>query len=209
MNFIEDAIFPTDISDGSLGGPGFKTNVRVYGSGYESRRVRWPYPRHAYNVAYGVKTAQQMQSLINFYTAMDGKGYGFRYVDPLDNSTSPMQGAAPTGDDVVLVNGDGDGTSVVQLFKPSTEGSRTTFRPIKKPVDNANFAVNVDASPVGYTMDFTTGILTLTVPLVLGQVLSWGGNYHVPCRFDTDQLQITLQGPLIGNTNIGVVEIFT
>jgi len=207
--FIEDAVFPECISSGSVGGPGFKTNVRVYGSGYESRRVRWNYPRYSYNVAYGVKTAQDMNDLIAFFNTMDGKGYGFRYGDPLDYSTAPVFGAVPTGDDVVIINGAvGGEQSDIQLVKLYTEGSRTVTRPIKKPIDNGRVIVHVDGTPAGFTLDYATGLLTLDVALTIGQVLSWGGDFHVPCRFDTDTLQITLNNALVGNTSINVVEVF-
>ena len=209
MTFIEDAIFPQCVSAGSLGGPGFKTNVRVYGSGYESRRVRWPYPRHSYNVAYGVKTPDQMNQLIDFFVAMQGKGYGFRYTDPLDHSTFPQFGKPPTGDDVILINGAVGGEQTdIQLFKLYNEGSKTVTRLIKKPKDDEYFAVHVNGSPVSYTCDFTTGLLSLGSPLNAADVLSWGGHFHVPCRFDTDLLQITLNSAVIGNTNVTVLEIF-
>lgn len=48
--------FPTDISYGSNGGPGFLTNILELASGHEQRNIEWSLAKAKYDVQYGIKT---------------------------------------------------------------------------------------------------------------------------------------------------------
>ena len=93
MGFHEVS-FPTDISYGSVGGPGFMTNIIELDSGAEQRIARWNQARHKYNVAYGVKSYEQLYNLIDFYIARRGVANGFRFKDFTDCTSVPGDGYA-------------------------------------------------------------------------------------------------------------------
>ena len=82
--FIEAPRFPDDISYGSRGGPAYNTTVIVVDSGAESRNQRWSYPRHEYDVAYGVNTLARLEELLEFFHVVAGRAIGFRYKDWMD-----------------------------------------------------------------------------------------------------------------------------
>ena len=83
---IDEAVFPTDISYGSSGGPEFSTEVVVLGDGSERRNQRWEQPRSRWNVAYGVKAAEQLDALMTFFWARQGRARGFLFFDHRDHS---------------------------------------------------------------------------------------------------------------------------
>ncbi len=83
MSFAETR-FPADISYGSAGGPEYSTDVIITYSGHEQRNSNWADARCRFNVAYGVKTADQVADLISFFRARKGQSEGFRYKDWTD-----------------------------------------------------------------------------------------------------------------------------
>ena len=89
MSFHE-VRFPTDISRGAQGGPERRTDVVVLGSGYEERNSRWADSQRRYNAGYGVKTLDQLYTVLSFFEERRGRLYGFRWRDHADwTSTSP------------------------------------------------------------------------------------------------------------------------
>lgn len=206
--FIETPRFPDCISEGSTGGPVWATAVVASASGYEHRSSRWKDAKHHYNAAFGVRSMADMYDLKEFFLAMRGPAYGFRFKDFGDYSTAPGFGGAPSAIDQPL--GTGDGVEVVfQLSKVYEQGFAYT-RPITKPVagtvrvavDGATMAEGVD-----FTVDTTTGIVTFTSPPVLDTVLTAGFEFDVPCRFFSDQLDTQYSNYQNGSANVPVMEI--
>src|SRR5262245_58420702 len=81
---FHDIRFPDDISYGSSGGPNYSTDIVVTQSGYEQRNINWQEARARYNVAHGVKTQSQLDTLIAFFRARKGRAHGFRFRDWTD-----------------------------------------------------------------------------------------------------------------------------
>ena len=63
MNF-HDIRFPTAISLAASGGPERRTDIVVLGSGYEERNSRWADSRRRYDAGYGVKTLDELHTVI-------------------------------------------------------------------------------------------------------------------------------------------------
>jgi len=208
--FIEAAIFPTEISNGSTGGPTFLTFVQSAQSGYEQRIQAWPYGRHYYEVQYGVKTPAQGYALLKFFHAMKGKTYGFRYKDPFDWKSTEDMDQTVSNLDITLITSAVGGETTQQIFKQYNEGGQVTTRAIKKPI-SGTVVLAINGSPkvetTDYTIDYTTGIITFNSALTEADTVTCGFHFHVPCRFDNDRLPMSLTGPLISNTNISVIEI--
>jgi uncharacterized protein (TIGR02217 family) len=148
MAGFDEVQFPTDISYGSRGGPGFMTSIVVLDSGHESRNINWTKARAKYNVAYGIRDMAQLLVVQAFFMARYGKAYGFRYKDWLDYQV--------TNEPLVVT-----GSKFVQLIKSYTSGPRTYVRTISKPI--AGVTMRRAGSPFSsFTLDTTTGIATLT-----------------------------------------------
>lgn len=145
---FDEVQFPSNISYGSSGGPQFNTSIVVLDSGIESRNINWAKSRAKYNVAYGIRTDADLQAVQRFFLARHGRAYGFRYKDWLDYSVT-QEPLAQTG------------APTVQLIKTYTSGPRSYVRQITKPI--AGITMRRNASPFSsFTLDTTTGILTLT-----------------------------------------------
>lgn len=178
--------FPTDISYGSQGGPGFDTAIIEIDTGAEERVSRRSSPRYSYNVAYGVKTFAQLVTLRDFYNARKGAAYGFRYKDWFDFSSASDGVSTPDDEDQTIGTGDGT-TTTFQLIKTYTSGSESTVRTIQKPVANSVVvALDGVAQASGWTVNTTTGVITFTSAPGSSVVVSAGYEFDVPVRFGED-----------------------
>ena len=205
--FIETPRFPECISEGSSGGPRWATQIAVSASGWEKRGSRWKDALHEYNAAFGVRHMSDMEDLKNFFLAVRGPAYGFRYKDWADYKSSSV-GDLPASTDQDQMVGDGVIT-VFQLVKNYEAGFAYT-RDISKPVAGT-VRVAVDASPlvegVGFTVDSTTGMVTLTAAPAEGAVVTAGFEFDVPCRFVSDMLSTNLVLYQNGSASVAVMEI--
>ena len=87
-NVILSDVFPDDISYNSVGSTRFATDVIVVDCGDDQRVGRWDQPLMEYDVAYGVRTMEQLTALITFFRAMRGRLYAFNYRDHVDYTSS-------------------------------------------------------------------------------------------------------------------------
>ena len=177
--------FPPDISYGSKGGPGFKTDIVTTDSGAEQRVSKWSTPRRSYDVAYGVKSLADMQRVITFYTARLGAAYGFRYKDHLDY-TSSITGPLFTPAFIDQQIGVGDGVKTTfQLIKTYNDGYITRQRTLTKPVaGTVLIGVGGAQQTSGWSVNTATGIVTFTNAPAYGLVITAGYEFDVPVRFD-------------------------
>jgi uncharacterized protein (TIGR02217 family) len=203
--------FPTAISRSATGGPERRTDVVALGSGYEERNSRWADSRRIYNAGYGVKTIDDLHVVIAFFEERRGRLYSFRWKDHIDwRSCSPS--ALPSALDQQIGIGDGE-TTTFQLAKNYGSTYAPWLRRITKPV-SGTVLIAVDGSPqsmgTDVVLDPTTGVLTFDhshIPTA-GAVITAGFEFDVPVRFDTDKLEISLQGIRHGAIpSIPIVEI--
>lgn len=176
MAFYESPRFPEAIAYGAVGGPGFSTALAALTSGYEQGNANWTYPRHAWDVAHGIKTQAQFEELRAFFIIMRGRMHRWRYKDWADFSAS-----LTTGRVTALT------ATTFQLVKRYTSGAQTFDRLIRKPVAGT-LAVHVSGSGVAFSLDATTGIVTIGSAPAAGNV-AWSGEFDVPMRFDIDHLR--------------------
>lgn len=212
MSFHE-VRFPTQIARQSQGGPERRTDVVVLGSGAEERNARWADSRRSYNAGYGVKSLEDLHAVIAFFEERRGRLHGFRWRDHADwKSCAPE--AIPAATDQVIGSGDGI-TRTFQLVKTYGGAFAPWQRRITKPVQGSILvavAGITKSEGVHYTVDTSVGIVTFTpseTP-VLNAVVTAGFAFDVPVRFDTDRLEVNLQGFRHGAIpNIAIVEIRT
>ena len=189
MSF-DNVRLPDDIERGAAGGPTFNTEITALRNGHEQRRAVWSRARQAWDIGYSIQAAVDYVRILNFFYARQGRFRGFRFRDWSDYSVSDES------------FGTGDGSTVeFQLVKNYTSGTTTYTRRITRPVDA--IVVTGDGA-----VDYETGLVTYPIAPTTGTALQWTGEFDIPCRFNTDVLNTSIEHlNAMGAPSIPVVEI--
>lgn len=189
LSFLESPRFPDQISYGSSGGPSFRTFIFEGHSGIEQGSVAWDRARHRYNAQKGITDKADMDTVRAFFLNLRGRARGFRWKDWSDYELLNEQ----------IGTGNGAAT-VFKITKTYTAGALSYVRRIFKPVSGIQVRVNgvlqTEGALNNYTIDLTTGIITFTGSSIPpnGQAITVTGEFDVPVRLDTDQLDATHEG---------------
>lgn len=201
--------FPDNISRGARGGPERRTQIVELASGAEERNASWANSRRRYDVAYGIRRADDLAAVVAFFEARNGRLHGFRFKDWADfKSCLPSQTPGPTNQPI----GTGSGSATLfQLTKRYTSGAQSWTRAITKPViGTVTIALNGTPQASGWSVSTTSGLITFTTAPAAGVAITAGFEFDVPVRFDTDALDVTLDFERLGSiTSIPLVEIRT
>ena len=180
---FHDVQFPPDIAIGAVGGPGYHTSVVTLASGREKRNVDWSDARCVWDVAHGLKTQDQLDRLLAFFRARQGKAHGFRFKDWSDFVMARQ----------TIATGDG-GTTVFPLQKTYADAAGyVAVRRLTRPVPGT---VRVWLNAVEQTtviLDHTAGTIAFAAAPASGLVIEAQCQFDVPARFDTDQMQVTVE----------------
>jgi len=199
--------FPDNISRGARGGPERRTQIVELASGDEERNASWANSRRRYDAAYGIRRADDLATVVAFFEARNGRLYGFRWKDWADyKSYLPSKPVGET--DQIIGTGDGV-TKSFQLVKKYTSGSNSWTRIITKPV-SGTVKVGLASAPLttGWSVDETTGVITFSTAPSNGALVTAGFEFDVPVRFDTDQLDVTMDIERLGSiTSIPMIEV--
>jgi uncharacterized protein (TIGR02217 family) len=199
--------FPDNISRGARGGPERRTQVVELASGDEERNASWANSRRRYDVAYGIRRADDLAAVVAFFEARNGRLHGFRYKDWADYKSSlPSLAITPTDQQIGTGTG---GLQTFQLAKRYTSGAQIWTRSIAKPVTGTvRVALGMVEQMAGWTVDTTTGVITFTTAPANGVNVRAGFEFDVPVRFDSDTLDVTLDFERLGSiTSIPLLEI--
>jgi uncharacterized protein (TIGR02217 family) len=191
MSFHEVRL-PLALGFGASGGPERATDVVLLASGAESRNARWAGSRRRWEAGGAIIRADLAHELTAFFEARRGRMYGFRFRDPVDwKSCAPSQEVA--AEDQPLGVGDGVATEF-QLTKRYGSGEASWDRAITKPVEGMVLVAIDGEATSAFEVDWTTGVVTFDEPPDEGAVLTAGFEFDVPVRFDTDRLEVALEG---------------
>ena len=199
--------FPDNISRGARGGPERRTQIVELASGAEERNASWADSRRRYDVAYGIRRADDLAAVVSFFEARNGRLHGFRFKDWADfKSCLPSQTPGPANQPIGTGNG---AATLFQLTKRYTSGAQSWTRAIAKPVaGTVTIALNGTPQASGWSVSTTTGLVTFTTAPAAGVAITAGFEFDVPVRFDTDALDVTLDLERLGSiTSIPLVEI--
>ncbi|MCV0396195.1 MAG: DUF2460 domain-containing protein [Rhizobiaceae bacterium] len=194
MASFHDVLFPTAVSFGATGGPERAVEIVRLTSGREKRNARTAHARRRYDAGTGLRSADDLQEIMDFFEARRGPLCGFRFRDPFDAKSCRM-GLTPTPLDQVLGEGDGE-TAAFRLVKVHGQGADAYRRPITRPVDGSvRVAVDgVEAAAQDFSVDHATGVVTFEAGAIPppGAVVTAGFEFHVPARFDTEAITVSL-----------------
>lgn len=181
--------FPSNVSIGTRGGPGFRTTIIEADSGSSERIARWSSARRKYNARYGIRTLKQLQDVLVFYLARGGPVNGFRFKDWLDFTTATDHRSAPSSTDQVTNPSTISGSLLTyQIQKTYVSGSQSVVRTITKPVaGTVSVALNGGTvSPSNYTVNTTTGVITFNSTQTNGAAVTAGCEFDVPVQFGAE-----------------------
>ena len=199
--------FPDNISRGARGGPERRTQVVELASGDEERNASWANSRRRYDVAYGIRRADDLSAVVAFFEARNGRLFGFRFKDWADyKSCLPSQAITATDQQIGIGTG---AATQFQMVKRYTSGAQSWTRAIAKPVaGTVRIALGTVEQLSGWTLDSTTGVVTFTTAPGNGVIVLAGFEFDVTVRFDTDMLDVTLDIERLGSiTSIPLLEI--
>ena len=199
--------FPDNISRGARGGPERRTQIVELASGDEERNASWANSRRRYDVAYGIRRADDLAAVVAFFEARNGRLHGFRFKDWGDHK-SCLPSGTPSPTDQVIGTGDGT-TTEFQLVKRYASGAQSWMRAITKPVaGTVRIALGGVEQPSGWSVDTTTGVVSFGAAPAAGVAITAGFEFDVPVRFDTDALDVTLDLERLGSiTSIPLLEL--
>jgi uncharacterized protein (TIGR02217 family) len=201
--------FPANLSFGSVGGPERRTEIVTLANGFEERNTPWAHSRRRYDAGVGLRSLDDVETLIAFFEARTGQLHGFRWKDWSDyKSCAPS--ASPAPEDQLIGTGDGV-TRVFQLQKTYLSGLQSYTRPIRKPVAGTvvvAVAGDKKIETLEFTVDVATGEVNFTLAPDLGTRVTAGFEFDVPVRFDADAIQTSVASFQAGDVpTVPIVEI--
>ena len=206
---FHDIRFPANLSFGSLGGPERRTEIVALANGFEERNTPWAQARRRYDAGLGLRSLDDVEVLIAFFEARQGRLHGFRWKDWADYKTCRASREVSALDQSL---GYGDGlTTTFQLAKTYRSGDWTTARVIARPV-RGTVRVALGGTEVGegqgWSLDHATGIVSFDTPPGVGAEITMGCEFDVPVRFDTDLVQVSVASFQAGDVpKVPVIEV--
>lgn len=192
--------FPESISIKSTTSINFNTNITSSKNGKEHRIINRSESIMIYDIVSGIKSKQDIEEVIKLFRLVKGRAIGFRYKDWLDYSATKQQ----------IDIGDGEKIKF-QLLKTYTDINNRNIkyvREIKKPVENTVKICLNNNSNKFFDVDYTNGIITFEEAPTNGTIITASFEFDVPVRFDSDELEISLESLNSGKIkNIRLVEI--
>lgn len=142
----------------------------------EVRNVRTSQSLLRFEITYphGLLTDERYLTVKDAYKASRGGLHSFDFQDHTEH----------TATDAGFGIGDGS-TTAFPLYIPYTFGTETHERRIYRPVSAISLKVDGVSFPAGYSVNYTTGIVTFSVAPAADEVLSWSGEFNVPVRFSS------------------------
>lgn len=145
--------------------------------GYEVRNVRHAQGLYEYDVSFpaGDYDSTTIAAVKDMFKASRGGLYAFRFRD-WDKENNTLT-------DEVIGTGNGVKTAF-QITKTWTVGGQSQVRNVTRPVSSYTVKKDGVTAVSGYSIDYSTGILTFTSAPANGVVVSVSGVYDIPVRFD-------------------------
>lgn len=205
MPAFHDVAFPLAIGLRASGGPEFATQISTSSSGYEQRNAGWSDARLRFDAGVGIRSEDDLRTLLGFFRARRGRANGFRFTDPFDH-VSRDDGAAVTATDQRLGIGDGVATRFA-LIKYYGADAEPYARRITRPhAGSIVIAVNGVAN-TGWVPG-ALGTIDFGVAPAAGAIVTAGFVFDVPVRFDTDRIDVGASGWRSGDiASIPLIEL--
>lgn len=190
MSGFHDVEFPLSLAFGASGGPQRLTQITQMINGAEQRNAPHAHSRRRYNAGAGIKSLDDIHTLIEFFEARLGQLYSFRFKDPTDHKSCKPSADVQAHDQRI---GTGDGvTTRFYLQKTYQDAHGSYTRRITKP-RAGTVRVGVNDVETVVEVESLTGAVLFPTPPAMGSRISAGFEFDVVVRFDTEALDLTLE----------------
>ena len=202
-----DVILPNRILAAGVRGRQVRNNARTLASnGAQQINVNWARTLRQYDLGIVPLSVADWQTLEGLFEVTEGGAFGFLMQDPKDASALISDGVAA-----------GLTSTTFQLYKTYTSAgsTRTKSRKITRPVA-AGFDIKVSGVSLvvtaQYTLNVTTGVVTIPSAPVVGTI-TWSGGFYVPVHFASDEIdwELVRSGPidtrLMAGPSVTVMEV--
>ena len=208
MSFHE-VRFPASLSFGSVGGPERRTEIVTLANGFEERNSPWLHSRRRYDAGLGMRSLDDVETMVAFFEARRGPLYGFRWKDWGDYRSGTVSQEPDAGDQLLGI-GDGE-TDLFQLTKTYWSGDENYVRPIRKPVEET-VRLALQGQPllrgVHFELDAVSGEVRFYDPPGQDAQITAGFEFDVPVRFDTDSIRTSVASFRAGDVpSVPVLEV--
>jgi uncharacterized protein (TIGR02217 family) len=166
--------------------------------GAEVRNTRWSQPLLRFEISFPASERDNAVYLEirNAYRATRGMLHSFKFRDWSDYQATDAEFGVSDGVE-----------NTYQLIKPYTFGSETFSRTIQNPVSPVALKANGVTIGSGYSVDYTTGIVTFSSIPADEAVLTWTGAFDIPVRFDSPLQSVGLAPHLEHHESIVLQEV--
>jgi uncharacterized protein (TIGR02217 family) len=206
VDAFHDVLFPLELGFEASVGPEFRTEVVEFTSGFEQRNTSWAQARLAFDAGLGVRSEEDLRTILSFFRARRGRAHGFRIRDPLDHASGKLaEGVTPLDESL----GVGDGSTMTfPLVKRYGDETYAHLRRITRPLNETiRVAVN-GAEQVSGWQATAGGRIRFDAPPPAGVPVTAGFVFDVPVRFAVDRLEISVSGWRSGELpSVPIVEI--
>jgi uncharacterized protein (TIGR02217 family) len=202
MEAFADVRFPIALGREASVAPAFSTAIVETAGGAEQRNSEWADARLGFDAGPGLRSEEDVGTLIAFFRARRGAAQGFRIEDPFDNSSNGMS-LEPGAADQLLGTGDGVRTEF-PLIKAYGEQVRRITRPVAGSV-----RVSVDGIEMaGGWAVAAKGVVAFDEAPEEGAEVKAGFRFDVPVRFAADRLELNRATFLAGEIpSVPLIEI--
>lgn len=170
----------------------FNTSIHELTNKHEVRRRVWLRPRLRATIVFENLRGEARAEVVNAFLACAGRLIGFRVKCPLDYQVDRAFLCTSTS-----------GEQRVQLQKTYIMGLSEQVIDIKKPVSDT-IELYADGEPILSAVDYSTGMVTFTAEE--GAEIRWSGEYDFAMRFDSDDLDFTINSVRSQGENGDVVD---
>lgn len=205
---FDEVRLPVEVERGARGGPGFLTTISLLASGREQRVQKWEVDRGRWDIGYGVQTREEALVVRDFFMARRGRARGFRFRD-WGNYTSYNFDTQAHVQQPTTEEADQSETIFQMAYDYIDSGSFMYRKAVYKPVASTIkvYIEGVEATS-GWTVDSTSGLITFSTPPFDGAEVTWTGEFDLPVRFDTDQIEYEVRTKnVIEFPNLPIVEL--
>lgn len=187
--------FPDQISLGSTGGPGFKTFIFEGGNALDHGAVtQWDISRGKWDISKALQDLDDMDDVREFFYAARGKARTFRFKDWHDYTLDNEQIGVGDGADTTF--------QLIKTYGTTNPYIRTIYKPVTGTV-----VVRVNGVIATQSVNVETGLVTMTSAPILASLITATCEFDCVCRFDTDELQLSLEVHDMASTSIPLVEV--
>ncbi|MEO1494283.1 MAG: DUF2460 domain-containing protein [Pseudomonadota bacterium] len=206
---LHDVRFPAAISFGSSGGIERRTEIVELVNGFEERNSPWAQSRRRWDAGLGIRSLDDLSTVLAFFESRHGRLFAFRWKDWLDHK-SCAPSAEPSPEDQSV--GTGDGVRVAfPLLKHYADSAGSYVREIALPIAGS-VRLAVDGAEQTEGQDFTTDPITGQIVFMTapgeGAAITAGFAFDVPVRFDSDTIEVNLAAFEAGEIpSVPVIEV--